>query len=75
MRVLISVDMEGVAGVVAPEDITPGQAEYERNRGYMTDEASAAVRGVLAYDAGASVVVCDAHARFRNLLPERLVAG
>ena len=72
MRVLVSVDMEGVAGVVAPEDISPGNAEYERNRVYMTDEASAAVRGVLAFDPQASVVVCDAHARFRNILPDRL---
>ena len=72
MRVLISVDMEGVAGVVAPDDITPGHAEYERNRGYLTDEASAAVRGVLGHDPEASVVVCDAHAGFRNILPDRL---
>lgn len=72
MRVLVSVDMEGVAGVVAPEDISPGHAEYERNRGYMTDEASAAVRGVLAAQPDASVVVCDAHAVFRNVLPDRL---
>ena len=72
MRVLVSVDMEGVAGVVAPEDIMPGHAEYERNRTYMTDEASAAVRGILAYEANASVVVCDAHAGYRNLLPDRI---
>lgn len=72
MRVLVSVDMEGVAGVVAPEDVSPGNAEYERNRGYMTDEASAAVRGILAFDPQASIVVCDAHARFRNILPDRL---
>jgi D-amino peptidase len=72
MRVLVSVDMEGIAGVVAPEDISPGNAEYERNRQYLTDEASAAVRGVLAFDAQASVVVCDAHARFRNIVPDRL---
>ncbi len=75
MRVLVSVDMEGVAGVVAPDDISPGHAEYERNRSYMTDEASAAVRGLLAYDPDASVVVCDAHAGFRNLLPDRLAGG
>lgn len=75
MRVLVSVDMEGVAGVVAPEDVKPGEHEYERNRAYLTDEASAAVRGVLAYDPEASVVVCDAHARFRNVLPDRLARG
>lgn len=75
MRVLVSVDMEGVAGVVAPEDISPGNAEYERNRTYMTDEASAAVRGILAYEPDASIVVCDAHAGYRNLLPDRLTRG
>src|ERR1700689_5214883 len=75
MRVLVSVDMEGVAGVVAPEDVRPGQPEYERNRVYMPDEASAAVRGILAHEPSASVVVCDAHAGFRNLLPDRLVRG
>jgi D-amino peptidase len=72
VRVLVSVDMEGVAGVVAPEDISPGHPEYERNRAYMTDEASAAVRGILAFEPGASVVVSDAHADFRNLLPDLL---
>lgn len=72
---LISVDMEGVAGVVAPEDVQPGHAEYERNRTYMTDEASAAVRGVLAAAPDASVVVSDAHANFRNILPDRLASG
>lgn len=75
MRVLVSVDMEGVAGVVAPEDIRPGNPEYERNRGYMTAEAGAAVRGALAFDPAASVVVCDAHAGFRNLLPHLLPRG
>jgi D-amino peptidase len=72
MRVLVSVDMEGIAGVVDPDDIRPGHAEYERNRGLLTAEASAAVRGVLAYDAGADVLVSDAHAVFRNLLPDKL---
>ena len=75
MRVLVSVDMEGVAGVVAPEEVRPGEAEYEQSRIYMTDEASATVRGVLATEPDASVVVCDAHARFRNILPHRLDRG
>jgi D-amino peptidase len=75
VRVLVSVDMEGVAGVAAPEDVTPGQPHYDRNCGYMTDEANAAVRGVLAADPDASVVVVDGHANFRNLVPDRLVRG
>ena len=72
MRVLVSVDMEGIAGVVHADDVIPGHSEYERNRGLCTAEANAAVRGVLAYDANADVLVTEAHAQFRNLLPERL---
>jgi D-amino peptidase len=72
MRVLVSVDMEGIAGVVDPEDVSPSHPEYERNRTQLTAEASAAVRGVLAYEPGAEVLVTDAHADFRNLLPEQL---
>lgn len=72
MRVLISVDMEGISGVVDGADVRPGEAEYERNRWLMTAEANAAIRGVFAYDPGAYVVVSDAHANFRNLLPEQL---
>ena len=72
MRVLVSVDMEGVAGVVHGDDVRPGHPEYERNRRYMTGEANAAVRGVLAYDADATVIVADSHAGFRNLLPHEL---
>ena len=72
MRVLVSVDMEGIAGVVHPDDIRPGHGEYERNRTLLTAEANAAVRGVHAFTADAQVLVVDAHAQFRNLLPELL---
>jgi D-amino peptidase len=73
MRVHISVDMEGIAGVVDGQDVRPGESEYERNRHLMTAEANAAIRGVLEADRSAQVVVSDAHAQFRNLLPEDLV--
>jgi D-amino peptidase len=69
MRVLISIDMEGVGGVVASEDVQPGHPEYERNRELITAEANAAVRGVRAFSADAEVLVSEAHAGFRNLLP------
>ena len=72
MRVLVSVDMEGIAGVVDRVDIRPGEAEYERNRHLMTAEANAVVRGVFAHTADAEVLVTDAHAKFRNLIPEEL---
>jgi D-amino peptidase len=72
MRVLISVDMEGIANIVDSDDVRPGHSEYERNRKLITGEASAAVRGVYAHDPGAEVLVTEAHAAFRNLLPDQL---
>jgi D-amino peptidase len=72
VRVLISADMEGIAGVVAYDDVLPGRPDYERNRSLMTAEVSAGVRGALAYDPGAEVLVADAHADGRNLLPAEL---
>jgi D-amino peptidase len=72
MRVLVSVDMEGNAGVVHPDDIRPGHGEYERNRNLLTAEVNAAVRGIHAHQADAQALVTEAHAEFRNLLPEQL---
>ncbi|HUY60906.1 MAG TPA: M55 family metallopeptidase [Candidatus Dormibacteraeota bacterium] len=68
MRVLVSVDMEGIAGVAVAADVSPGTVEYERNRQLMTAEASAAVRGALAFAPDVEVVVADAHGPFCNLL-------
>jgi D-amino peptidase len=71
MKVLISADIEGVAGVVHPEQTRPGNGEYERARIWMTDEANAAIEG--AFAGGATQVwVNDSHGGFRNLLPDRL---
>lgn len=70
-KILISMDIEGVAGVYRPEQTQAGQAEYERARRWMTDEASAAVRGALAGGAG-TVIVNDSHGHFCNLLAEQL---
>lgn len=72
MRVFISTDIEGVAGVVGREEGSQGSAEYERTRRLMTAEATAAVRGVLNAHPSADVVVADAHGTFRNIIPELL---
>ena len=45
MKILISVDIEGIAGVVHPDQTRPGNAEFERARRLMTAEANAASRG------------------------------
>ncbi len=72
MKVLISVDMEGVAGVVHSEDVMMEGEEYQRARRWMTAEANAAIAG--AKDAGAKeIVVADSHGYMRNLLIEELI--
>ena len=75
MRVYISVDMEGVAGVVHESQTDPATpafaAEYARFRRLMTAEANAAVEGALA--AGSTrILVNDSHWFMRNLLAEEL---
>lgn len=71
MKVFISADIEGVAGVVTPEQGQPGNAEYERARRLMTEEVNAAIDG--AFAGGASeVLVNDSHGPMVNLLPENL---
>jgi D-amino peptidase len=80
MKILISADMEGVAGVSHWVQVTPAEGraaratssvEYERARLRMTREVNAAAEG--AFEAGAtSVVVADAHGGKRNLLPDEL---
>jgi D-amino peptidase len=75
MRVYVSVDMEGVAGVVHEDQTDPidprHAGEYNRMRRLMTAEANAAVEGALA--AGAErVLVNDSHWLMTNLLAEEL---
>jgi D-amino peptidase len=73
MKVLISVDMEGVTGMTDPEDVLPDGADYAIGRMMMTSDANGAVLG--AFDAGATeVVVNDSHWTARNLLLEHLDA-
>ena len=79
MKVLISADMEGTAGIVdrahtaIPDraGVTGMQnnaAEYDWARRLMTEEVNAAVAG--AFEARATEVwVTDAHGSMRNLLP------
>src|SRR5690606_42110900 len=67
MKVLISTDIEGVAGVVDAQQVRTGNVEYERARQWMTAEANAAVAG--AFDGGATeVYVNDSHGGFRNMI-------
>ncbi|WP_432463871.1 M55 family metallopeptidase [Agarivorans sp. QJM3NY_33] len=66
MKIFISADIEGIAGVVSPEQCSPGHREHELARALMEQEVNAAIAG--AFDGGASeVVVADSHASMTNL--------
>jgi D-amino peptidase len=70
LKIYISVDMEGVAGVVTADQLGPTGFEYERFRQFMTNETLAAVRA--AKESGATeIVVSDSHGNGENLLIEK----
>lgn len=71
MKVLISVDMEGIAGVVMMDHVMSDKKEYDRFRRLMTAEANAAIAGALAGGA-TEVVVNDSHGNMANMLIEDL---
>jgi D-amino peptidase len=76
MRVHVISDMEGVSGIVKPEQTSGGDPMYEEARKLYTEEINAAVRGAKA--AGATeVLVMDCHGAgggwtFNSLVPELL---
>ena len=71
MRVYISVDMEGIAGVSHPKPTSRADAEYPAAADLMTAEANAAIEGARA--AGATdILVNDSHGGMYNLRPAAL---
>src|ERR1700733_6020022 len=71
MRIYISVDMEGIAGVVTADQLLPAGFEYERFRVFMTDEVNVAIEGARA--AGATEFVMSySHGNSQNLLIDKL---
>jgi D-amino peptidase len=75
MRIYVSIDMEGLAGVAHPQQVAYGRevdrVDYDRARGLMAAEANAAIDA--AFAAGArEVVVNDSHWQMRNLRAEDL---
>jgi len=71
LKVYISVDMEGVAGVVTADQLGPGGFDYAAGRRFMTDEALAAIQG--ARDAGATeIVMSDSHGNGQNIFVDQL---
>ncbi len=71
MKLFVSADIEGVAGVVSPLQGQAGNVEYERARRLMTEEVNAAIDGAFAGGA-TEVLVNDSHGPMTNLLPDLL---
>jgi D-amino peptidase len=68
VRVYISVDLEGIAGVSHPKPTGRGDADYPAAVELMVGEANAAIEGALA--AGATdILVNDSHGGMYNLRP------
>jgi len=71
LKIYISADMEGIAGVVTGEQLGPQGFEYARFREFMTQEVNAAIEGALAGGA-TQIVISDSHGNGQNLLIEKL---
>lgn len=72
MKIYISADMEGVAGISAVEQTDPvGQPEYARSCELMTGEVRAACEGAKAGGAR-EILVNDSHWNMRNIIHELL---
>jgi D-amino peptidase len=71
VKVFISFDMEGVAGIVDWAQCRPPGQAYEEGRALLLGEVNAAIDGAMA--AGATEVVCnDSHGAMNNLNPADL---
>ncbi len=69
VKIFISTDFEGVAGIVDWDQIMVGSHDYELGRRLLLGELNAAIDG--AIEAGATeIVVNDSHSSMRNLPPD-----
>jgi len=74
VKVFISSDMEGTAGVVDWSQCLLGESEYEYYRTLLQAEVNAAIEG--AQEAGASeFLVNDSHSKMQNLRPDTLAGS
>jgi D-amino peptidase len=74
MKVFISSDMEGTAGVVDWDQVTKGTHAYDYYAGLLTNEVNAAIEGAMS--AGATeFLVNDSHSKMSNLKPSELAGS
>jgi len=73
MKVWMSLDMEGVAGIVDWDQCRPGSPSYALGCQLLQAEVNAAIEGAIAGGA-TEIVLNDSHSSMANLDP-RLIAG
>jgi D-amino peptidase len=71
-KYLVSVDIEGITGVVDTNFSRGDGKLYELAKRYMLHDTNAVIEGILASDKNAYIVVRDAHGMALNLDLERL---
>jgi D-amino peptidase len=70
-RVYVSVDMEGIWGIVHGNQTSSDSPEYGPARKWMVEDVNAVIAGL--FDAGAAeVVVNDSHGSMRNIVADAL---
>ncbi|MCY0902135.1 MAG: M55 family metallopeptidase [Firmicutes bacterium] len=74
MKIYVSVDMEGIAGIVVREQLRRGEALYEEGRRLLTAEVNALVAAILA-SCATEIIVKDAHGTGFNFHVEHLHEG
>lgn len=70
-KIFVSVDLEGITGVINWDETMGSSSDYQYFRKLMTLETNAAIEGIL--EAGATdIIVRDAHGTARNIIPDLL---
>ena len=70
-KVFISVDMEGIWGVVHGDQVSSASPEYTAARRWMVEDVNAVIAGLLEAGAG-EIVVNDSHGSMRNIVADAL---
>jgi len=70
-KIFVSVDMEGIWGVVHGDQTSATSPEYAAARRWMVDDVNAVVAGLLEGGAG-EIVVNDSHGSMRNVVADAL---
>ena len=74
MKIFISSDMEGTAGVVDWNQCIAGNPDYNYYRGLLTKEINASIEGAMA--AGATeFLLNDSHSAMHNIFPDQLAGN